>query len=268
MDKATFPFRLYNVLEKVSEIDDESSIISWTPAGRTFHIHDLDAFKTRILPKYFPKQSKYKSFRRQLQYYGFFTIGWNHFGHLMFVRNQEQLLVHIKHKKGKTVSLQCESKVLSMVTAHASFMQSAQARALEMSLARQRQIMVVEEEQSLQTTQLPISSSDLDSTNSSIITSYLRSTRTQSLTASSENATLLRHQKVPRASPPTETRAKQQLDLALLALVSPQRSGHVTSAKLQNAVLPSPEMVYNQALLMSAKTDSDFIQLARFQLGL
>ncbi|CAJ1939273.1 unnamed protein product [Cylindrotheca closterium] len=103
MSQSTFPYRLHQVLATESKTGqpDSSSVISWTPSGNSFRIHDQNAFETEILPKYFPKQSKYGSFRRQLQYYGFTTLGLNHFGHPLFIRDQEEQLIHIKHKKGQ-----------------------------------------------------------------------------------------------------------------------------------------------------------------------
>lgn len=100
MTQRTFPLRLHDLLDQTcdSYCHDEARIISWTPPGNTFKIYDLEAFKTRILPKYFPKQSKYKSFRRQLQYYGFWSYKSNHFGHPCFVRKNKGLLVQVKHK--------------------------------------------------------------------------------------------------------------------------------------------------------------------------
>jgi hypothetical protein len=102
----TFPFRLYQILEKVSESDDgESCHISWTPCGTSFKIHDLERFKAKILTKYFPKQSKYKSFKRQLQYYGFVNFGSNHYGHVSFRRDQKSLLFQIEHRALKKTKI-------------------------------------------------------------------------------------------------------------------------------------------------------------------
>jgi hypothetical protein len=97
----TFPFRLYHILEEVSKDIAESCFISWTPSGKTFKIHDLDGFKDTILPKYLPKQSKYKSFKRQLQYYGFTNYGSNHYGHPSFLRVQKSLICQIEHRAFK-----------------------------------------------------------------------------------------------------------------------------------------------------------------------
>lgn len=97
----TFPFRLHHVLEEVSKDEEDASIISWTPEGATFKIHDLGGFKNAILPKYFPKQSKFKSFKRQLQYYGFDNFGDNHYGHSRFLRGHKHLICKIEHRAFK-----------------------------------------------------------------------------------------------------------------------------------------------------------------------
>ncbi|CAJ1959500.1 unnamed protein product [Cylindrotheca closterium] len=101
----TFPFRLHAILEHIcdtQDVDAEGSIVSWTPTGKSFRIHNLGAFKKCVLPKYFPKQSKYKSFLRQLQYYGFINYGFGHFGHPFFLRQNKALLSQIKHNKAST----------------------------------------------------------------------------------------------------------------------------------------------------------------------
>ena len=97
----TFPFRLHHILEEASKHEDESCSISWLPCGKSFKIHDLDGFKEKILPKYLPKQSKYKSFKRQLQYYGFTNYGANQYGHNSFQRDQKSLLCQIEHRAFK-----------------------------------------------------------------------------------------------------------------------------------------------------------------------
>jgi len=48
------------------------NIISWTDEGG-FMVHDRDTFETEILPKYF-RQTKVRSFLRQLNIYGFKRI--------------------------------------------------------------------------------------------------------------------------------------------------------------------------------------------------
>ena len=61
-----FPDLLYNLLEDC-ERSEEFTIISWSPQGRSFKVHDKEVFTHSILPRYF-RQSKYKSFARQCKY--------------------------------------------------------------------------------------------------------------------------------------------------------------------------------------------------------
>ncbi|CAJ1959498.1 unnamed protein product [Cylindrotheca closterium] len=82
----------------------EANTVAWTASGKTFQIHNLEAFKADILPKYFPNPKKYRSFTRQLQYYNFKNFGKNEFGHPMFMRNRKKLLHRIMHKTVKRKS--------------------------------------------------------------------------------------------------------------------------------------------------------------------
>ncbi|KAF0686860.1 Aste57867_21364 [Aphanomyces stellatus] len=51
-------------------LDDAPHILRWTPDGRALEIHNRDAMILHILPKYF-NHNRYKSFQRQLNYFGF-----------------------------------------------------------------------------------------------------------------------------------------------------------------------------------------------------
>jgi len=74
-DIKSFPSKLYQLLEYV-EAEGLSHIVSWQPNRKAFKIHKPDTFMTTIAPKYF-EQSKFTSFKRQLNLYGFrrFTSG-------------------------------------------------------------------------------------------------------------------------------------------------------------------------------------------------
>jgi len=97
-----FPKRLYDMLEN-AEKDGYDQIISWLPDGSGFKIHK-DTIQwskadeneiVHILKKVF-NQSRYKSFLRQLQLYGFERQlkgkRRGEFKHIMFVRGQRDLL--------------------------------------------------------------------------------------------------------------------------------------------------------------------------------
>ena len=55
-------------------IDEEeckiSPVVEWAYHGTAFVIYDIEEFSVRVLPHYFNLQ-KYKSFQRQLHYFGF-----------------------------------------------------------------------------------------------------------------------------------------------------------------------------------------------------
>jgi hypothetical protein len=102
-----FPQRLYSMLQDV-EKQGKSHIASFSPHGRAFAIHDMKAFATEILPKYFAKQSKLVSFLRQLNLYGFARI---HSGpdlggyyHELFLKGRPELFTYMRRtgaSKGK-----------------------------------------------------------------------------------------------------------------------------------------------------------------------
>lgn len=68
--KLPFAWKLYEMLETVHKNKVDTDIVSWVDNGEGFKVHDLNRFVDEIVPTYF-KQSKYKSFQRQLYFYGF-----------------------------------------------------------------------------------------------------------------------------------------------------------------------------------------------------
>ncbi|KAG3084874.1 hypothetical protein PI124_g13642 [Phytophthora idaei] len=85
-------------------LDSESpAILRWTPDGKAFEIHDMDAMMRLVLPKYF-KHGKYTSFQRQLNYFSFHK--WTKskavvctFSNPFFQRDQPALAWRITRKK-------------------------------------------------------------------------------------------------------------------------------------------------------------------------
>ena len=67
-----FPEKLHQMLVEV-EKEGKTDIVSFFSHGRAFGVHDMDRFVTEIMPLYF-KQSKWNSFARQLNLYGFIRI--------------------------------------------------------------------------------------------------------------------------------------------------------------------------------------------------
>lgn len=68
-DCHNFPITLHFMLSDV-ERGGFSDVVSWQPHGRCFVIHEAKVFVLQILPQWF-RQSKFASFQRQLNIYGF-----------------------------------------------------------------------------------------------------------------------------------------------------------------------------------------------------
>lgn len=71
----TFPYRLYRMIED-AHAEGNSDIIHFMPHGRAFIVEHHDKLVDKLLTRYF-NQSKYVSFQRQLNIYGFqkLTVG-------------------------------------------------------------------------------------------------------------------------------------------------------------------------------------------------
>lgn len=86
-----------------AEREGFTNIVSWVQGGVAFKVHDSDGFVSRLMPNFFD-QSKYESFRRQLNLYGFsrVTRGTNKgfISHPHFVRSNRTLCRNIT-RKGK-----------------------------------------------------------------------------------------------------------------------------------------------------------------------
>ena len=98
-----FPGLLYFILQN-SEAEGFSGLISWQPHGRSFRIHDQNGFSEQVMMKYFD-QSKYASFQRQLNVYGFTKLarGKDRGGyyHEYFLRSRPDLLAKVKRQSIK-----------------------------------------------------------------------------------------------------------------------------------------------------------------------
>lgn len=106
-----FPERLFDLLEEVDTRKPLlSSIISWQPNGKLFTVHDRDAFENVIQSTYF-NQTKFASFRRQLNLWGFERVGIAYdksttdssvggsFFHPLFQRHNRRLCCTMKRTK-------------------------------------------------------------------------------------------------------------------------------------------------------------------------
>jgi hypothetical protein len=100
-----FPRKLHLMLLKV-ERTGITSIISWLPDGRSFKVHKKDKFTELVMPEFF-STSKYKSFQRSLNLWGFETVSKGPdkgvCNHPLFVRGDADLCNSMKRivVKGK-----------------------------------------------------------------------------------------------------------------------------------------------------------------------
>lgn len=89
---------MYKILE---EYDDRgySDIVSWQDHGRSFRVIDVDCFVSQVMHRFF-KQTKFRSFQRQLSLYGFNRIinkgkDFGYYYHENFRRQNLSLVFHI-----------------------------------------------------------------------------------------------------------------------------------------------------------------------------
>jgi hypothetical protein len=101
-----FPCRLHQMLKEVAD-EGLDSIISWLPGQQqnTFKVHKKDEFVDQVMPRFF-NQTKYKSFLRQLNLWGFdrvldFGPLRGSYRHSLFVKDQPELYYLMKRTKVK-----------------------------------------------------------------------------------------------------------------------------------------------------------------------
>lgn len=68
----SFPLKLHTMLDDSSR-QGLQGIVAWEMDGTAFKVHNTDEFVRQVMPQYF-NQTKYKSFQRQLNLYGFTRI--------------------------------------------------------------------------------------------------------------------------------------------------------------------------------------------------
>lgn len=104
-----FPLVLLAMLEDATE-NKFKDIVSWLPNDvNFFKIHQPKLFAERIMPLYFPKQNRYKSFLRQLNLYGFhrtatkngFEAVQGSYNHPLFVRGNLGLCLQMERTQGQ-----------------------------------------------------------------------------------------------------------------------------------------------------------------------
>jgi len=83
-ERLPFPFKLYTMIQYASN-SHYSSAVSWKQDGRSFSIHNKTIFIKQIVPRYF-RLTKFRSFTRQLNNWGFTNINENEWRHMHFIR--------------------------------------------------------------------------------------------------------------------------------------------------------------------------------------
>jgi hypothetical protein len=118
-----FPWKLHEMLDDAEKDEGFQSIISWLPDHENaFRVHNAAAFVDLVIPKYF-NQTKYKSFQRQVNIWGFCRIprGRDKGGyvHPCFIRGKPSLcrqMVRQKSSKGGFSTF--KEKTASVVATH------------------------------------------------------------------------------------------------------------------------------------------------------
>ena len=93
-----FPEKLHRMLADV-QAEGLTDIISFFSHGRAFAVHDMERFVAEIMPRFF-KQSKWNSFARQLNLYGFQRLltgpDAGGYYHELFLKGRPNLVVHMR----------------------------------------------------------------------------------------------------------------------------------------------------------------------------
>jgi hypothetical protein len=104
-----FPYILHGLLEDVEKAD-HSSIISWSPDGKTFRIYSSALFTSKILRLYFQYKG-FDEFRAQLDDWGF-CHEQEGFFHPCFVRGQPMLCRHMRCSRKAVKEVHCFTFVI------------------------------------------------------------------------------------------------------------------------------------------------------------
>ncbi|KAL7498422.1 hypothetical protein ACHAWT_007359 [Skeletonema menzelii] len=115
----TFPFKLYEMVEYACDSEFADSLF-WLPDGSAFVIQDKDVMMNELAPMFF-KQTKFRSFTRQLNIWGFVRTetfggvkgGWQHEN---FLRGRPDLLNGIDRTEVKSASKKSSSITMTQTS--------------------------------------------------------------------------------------------------------------------------------------------------------
>jgi hypothetical protein len=99
-----FPWKLHEMLDLVEQRGEEE-IVSWLPGDHAFRVHNVDIFVKNIMKTSF-NQTKYKSFQRQLNLWGFKRntkecLEKGAYYHPLFIRGRRDLCKELERKRTK-----------------------------------------------------------------------------------------------------------------------------------------------------------------------
>ncbi|KAL7521480.1 hypothetical protein ACHAWX_006155 [Stephanocyclus meneghinianus] len=98
-----FPMKVHRMLDQ-TKAEGLASVVSWLEHGRAFKIHKPQVFTEVIMPRFF-NQSKYTSFQRQLNLYGFNRLSRGRdsgaYHHELFLRGKPALATRLLRQKVK-----------------------------------------------------------------------------------------------------------------------------------------------------------------------
>jgi hypothetical protein len=101
--KLQFPWKVHQLLENV-EAEGSVATVSWLPHGRAFRVHNKPKFVSTVMGSYF-NSTKYKSFQRNLNLWGFETINRGSdkgaIYHRFFIKNKPDLCARMTRQKIK-----------------------------------------------------------------------------------------------------------------------------------------------------------------------
>lgn len=99
--KITFPQMVYKILEDAT-MNGNEGIVAWEDDGTSFRIFDQHAFNDTVLPNYSKKKTKFRSFQRQLNIYGFkMSKKTGVYRHQLFRRGHINSIARIKPRAKK-----------------------------------------------------------------------------------------------------------------------------------------------------------------------
>jgi hypothetical protein len=101
-----FPWKLHDMLVDAKRGNFQDSI-SWVQDGRAFKVHKSNDFVEKVMPNYFD-QTKYESFRRQLNLYGFTRVSRGKsrgiYSHPFFIQRDRSLCQNVSRRTNKILS--------------------------------------------------------------------------------------------------------------------------------------------------------------------